>query len=107
MFSRRERLKLFSFLHDSRQPVYTIKVAASLIGCHPRTLRIYEEAGLVCPKRTRSRYRMYSESDLVMIKKVCDLMDELSLNLSGVKALFKMCGSFHIEIEKMIDEMLK
>ena len=98
---------MFSFLHDNDRPVYTIRVAAELIGCHPRTLRIYEEAGLVCPKRSRNKYRMYSQSDLAMLKKVCELMDELSLNLSGVKALFKMCDSFHIEIEKMIDEMLK
>jgi MerR family regulatory protein len=32
-------------------PVYVISVAAELIGCHPRTLRIYEERGLLSPVR--------------------------------------------------------
>ncbi|TMI79730.1 MAG: MerR family DNA-binding transcriptional regulator [Bacillati bacterium ANGP1] len=32
-------------------PVYVISVAADLIGCHPRTLRIYEERGLLSPVR--------------------------------------------------------
>jgi MerR family transcriptional regulator/heat shock protein HspR len=97
---------MFRWIHDSEKPVYTIHIAAELLGCHPRTLRIYEQAGLVRPQRTQASYRLYSQSDLNRLKMISSLMDELSLNLSGVRALFKMAEKFHIEIEKMIDEML-
>ena len=33
-------------------PRYMISVAAALVGMHPQTLRIYEQKGLVRPKRT-------------------------------------------------------
>ena len=32
--------------------MYVISIAAGLAGCHPRTLRIYEEEGLLEPVRT-------------------------------------------------------
>lgn len=97
---------MFDWMHDSEKPVYTIRVAAELIGCHPRTLRIYEQTSLVHPRRTRKNYRLYSQRDLTRVKKICSLMDEWSLNLSGVKALFEMAQRFHIEVEKMFEEML-
>lgn len=94
------------FLHDSEKPVYTIKVAAELLDCHPRTLRIYEELGLVHPKRTAKNYRLYSQHDLTLVKNICCLMDEWDLNTSGVRAMFEMANRFHIEIEKIFDEFL-
>lgn len=93
-------------MHDEDKPVYTISIAAHLLGCHPRTLRIYEQEGLVEPKRSGKHYRLYSQNDLAMIKKFCSLMDHWSLNLSGIKALIEMSNRFHIEVEKMIEEML-
>lgn len=97
---------MLRFIHDSHKPVYTIHVAAELLGCHPRTLRLYEAAGLVSPKRTASKYRLYSQHDLTMVKKACALMDEWDLTLSGARAMFKMAERFHIEIERMFAEML-
>jgi MerR family transcriptional regulator/heat shock protein HspR len=97
---------MFGNLHDERRPVYTISIAAELIGCHPRTLRIYEEEGLIHPKRTKKNIRLYSQEDILMIKEMCELMDEWSLNLSGVKALFEAADRFHIGIKKLLDEMI-
>jgi hypothetical protein len=34
-------------------------------------------------------------------------MDEWSLNLSGARALFEMAERFHIEVERLFNEMLK
>lgn len=99
-------LKLFHFIHDSHKPVYTIHVAAELLGCHPRTLRLYEQAGLVHPGRTAKNYRLYSQHDLTTVKRVCALMDEWDLTLSGVRAMFKMAERFHIEMERMFEAML-
>jgi MerR family transcriptional regulator/heat shock protein HspR len=98
---------MFRFYHDSHKPVYTIRIAAELLDCHPRTLRLYEQAGLVHPQRTAKNYRLYSQHDLTTIKSVCALMDEWDLNLSGVGAMFKMAERFHIEIERLFEEMLQ
>ncbi|MBU0672936.1 MAG: MerR family transcriptional regulator [Candidatus Margulisbacteria bacterium] len=98
---------MYRWLHDSHKPVYTISVAAELIGCHPRTLRIYEEEELVQPKRTQKKYRLYSQHDLTKIKRLNSLMAEWGLTLAGVRAMLKMAERFHIEVESMLDEMLK
>ncbi len=93
-------------MFERRKPLFTISVAAEMLDCHPRTLRIYEEEGLVHPHR-RNNIRYYSQDDIETIKKICELMDELSLNLSGVRALFKAANKFHIRLERFIDEMLE
>ena len=49
---------------DTRCPVYVISVAATLVAAHPRTLRIYEDEGLICPARTPSNIRLYSDEDI-------------------------------------------
>ena len=46
------------------QPVYNISVAAELVGVHPRTLRIYEETGLIIPARTEGNTRLFSNADI-------------------------------------------
>ena len=38
-------------------PIYPISVAAKLLDVHPRTLRIYEDAGLIKPERKGNRDR--------------------------------------------------
>jgi hypothetical protein len=47
---------------DPARPVYVISVAANIVSAHPRTLRIYEEEGLICPSRTESNIRLFSEN---------------------------------------------
>jgi len=70
-------------------PVYVISVAADLLGLHPRTLRIYEEKGLVQPAR-RNHQRLYSERDLERVRMIRHLTQEVGLNLAGVRLLLEM-----------------
>jgi len=49
---------------NADRPVFTLSVAADLLGMHPRTLRIYEEEGLVVPARTATKRRRYSQNDI-------------------------------------------
>ena len=70
-------------------PVYVISVAADLLGLHPRTLRIYEEKGLVQPAR-RNHQRLYSERDLERVRMIRHLTQEIGLNLAGVRLLLEM-----------------
>jgi MerR family transcriptional regulator/heat shock protein HspR len=72
------------------RPRYMISVAAELVGMHPQTLRIYEQKGLVRPKRTPGNTRLYSEADLERLRLVQRLTSELGLNLAGVETVMRL-----------------
>jgi MerR family transcriptional regulator/heat shock protein HspR len=70
-------------------PRYMISVAAELVGMHPQTLRIYENKGLVRPKRTPGNTRLYSDADLERLRTI-QQMTELGLNLVGVERVIAL-----------------
>jgi MerR family transcriptional regulator, heat shock protein HspR len=72
------------------RPRYMISVAAEIVGMHPQTLRIYEQKGLVRPKRTSGNTRLYSESDLGRLRVIQKLTTELGLNLAGVELVLRL-----------------
>jgi MerR family transcriptional regulator/heat shock protein HspR len=75
---------------DPRRPVYVISVAAELVRVHPRTLRIYEGEGLICPARTRTNIRLYSDQDIRRVLWIRHLTQNLGVNLAGVRVLFEL-----------------
>jgi DNA-binding transcriptional MerR regulator len=75
-------------------PVYAISIAAELLGCHPRTLRIYEEQGLLSPFR-RHRIRLYSELDIQRGRMIRYLIEERGLNLAGVRLVLEIQAHYH------------
>jgi MerR family transcriptional regulator, heat shock protein HspR len=75
---------------DPSRPVYVISVAAGIVRAHPRTLRIYEDEGLVCPARTPTNIRLYSENDVRRILWIRHLTQERGVNLAGVRILFEL-----------------
>ncbi|MGH2464624.1 MAG: MerR family transcriptional regulator [Candidatus Limnocylindrales bacterium] len=75
---------------DPTRPVYVISVAASIVSVHPRTLRIYEDEGLLCPARTATNIRLYSEEDVRRILWIRHLTQNRGVNLAGIKILFEL-----------------
>jgi MerR family transcriptional regulator/heat shock protein HspR len=75
---------------DPERPVYVISVAATLVSAHPRTLRIYEDEGLLCPARTPSNIRLYSENDIRRLTWIRHLTRERGVNLAGIRILFEL-----------------
>src|SRR4026208_1245287 len=75
---------------DPARPVYVISVAASIFSVHPRTLRIYEEEGFICPARTPTNIRLYSENDVRRVMWIRHLTQNLGTNLAGVRVLFEL-----------------
>jgi MerR family transcriptional regulator/heat shock protein HspR len=75
---------------DPTRPVYVISVAAELVRVHPRTRRIYEGEGLLCPARTRTNIRLYSENDIRRVTWIRHLTQNLGVNLAGVRVLFEL-----------------
>src|SRR5918996_4248615 len=75
---------------DPTRPVYVISVAAGLVRAHPRTLRIYEDEGLICPARTPTNIRLYSEDDIRRLVWIRYLTQQRGVNLAGVRLLFEL-----------------
>jgi MerR family transcriptional regulator/heat shock protein HspR len=75
---------------DPTRPVYVISVAASIVRVHPRTLRIYEDEGLISPARTPSNIRLYSEEDIRRVLWIRHLTQDLGVNLAGIRILFEL-----------------
>lgn len=73
-----------------RRPVYMIGVAAELIGVHPQTLRMYEQKGILCPRKSIKNTRLYSEEDVERGQYIQWLTRETGMNLAGVKKVFDM-----------------
>ena len=79
------------------RPRYMISVAAELVGMHPQTLRIYENKGLIRPKRTAGNTRLYSEADIERLRLIQQLTNDLGLNLAGVEQVMQLQD----EVERM------
>ena len=77
-------------LHGPDEPVYTISVAARLIGVSAQMLRYLEREGLLQPLRTEANIRLYSENDLVRLQRICFLMKEERVNVAGVRVIMDM-----------------
>ena len=90
------------------RPRYMISVAAELVGMHPQTLRIYEQKGLVRPKRTAGNTRLYSDADVERLRLIQRLTTELGLNLAGVERVLHLedeLQRMHRRLERMEQEM--
>ncbi len=72
------------------QPVYTIRIAAQLVGVHQQTLRTYEREGLLIPARTSGRQRLYSQADIERLLMIRRLIDELGVNLAGADIILRL-----------------
>ena len=77
-------------MRAENQPVYMIGVAAQLCGIHPQTLRQYERLGLVVPSRAGAKNRLYSESDILRVRRIQRLTQELGVNLAGVEIILRL-----------------
>jgi MerR family transcriptional regulator, heat shock protein HspR len=75
---------------DQSRPRYMISVAAELVGMHPQTLRIYEQKGLVRPRRTAGNTRLYSDEDVARLLLIQRLTTEIGLNLAGVERVLHL-----------------
>ena len=85
------------------RPRYIISIAAELAACHPRTLRIYEEEGLLCPQR-RNILRLYSEADIQRIRIIRFLTRRQRVNLAGVRVILQLEALGKIRVYDLFDE---
>ncbi len=89
-------------LRDPRRPRYIISIAAELASVHPRTLRIYEEEGLLCPHR-RNNLRLYSEADIQRVRIIRFLTRRQGVNLAGVKVILQLEADGKIRVYDLFE----
>jgi MerR family transcriptional regulator, heat shock protein HspR len=104
-------------LFNDEQGVFMISVAAELAGMHPQTLRIYESRGLVKPKRSPKKTRLYSQRDVERLRRIQELTTEVGLNLAGVERVLQLeqvmdtmqseLNRMRVQAEKLEREMLQ
>jgi MerR family transcriptional regulator/heat shock protein HspR len=93
---------------SAEHPRYMISVAADLVGMHQQTLRMYEQKGLVRPKRTAGNTRLYSDADIQRLRLIQQLTTEAGLNLAGVERVLHLQDELqrmHKRLERMEQEM--
>ncbi|HZS79501.1 MAG TPA: MerR family transcriptional regulator [Ktedonobacteraceae bacterium] len=69
---------------------YSIEQVASITGLTKRTLRYYEEVGLLPPTdRTESNYRRYSDEDIQRLEQIKKLRDLLGFSLADIRDILE------------------
>lgn len=82
---------------DPDRGVFMISVAAELAEMHPQTLRMYENRGLITPKRSPKNTRLYSQEDVEKLRRIQEMTAEQGLNLAGVETV--------LELEEKLERM--
>ena len=82
---------------DQSRAVFMISVAAELADMHPQTLRMYEQRGLIAPKRSPKGTRLYSQEDVERLRRIQEMTVELGMNLAGVERVLAL----ESELERM------
>ena len=73
-----------------KRPVFMIGIAAELIGVHPQTLRMYEQKGLLRPRKSLKNTRLYSQADVELGRYIQKLTQEMGMNLAGVRKVLDL-----------------
>jgi DNA-binding transcriptional MerR regulator/quercetin dioxygenase-like cupin family protein len=78
----------------SNEQVYLkIGDVARLVGISPSAIRGWETLGLTRPQRTESRYRLYSNEDVRVLKKARYLRKVRGLNVAAIMQILKRDGT--------------
>jgi MerR family transcriptional regulator, heat shock protein HspR len=91
-----------------KRPVYMIGIASELIGVHPQTLRMYEQKGLLCPRKSIKNTRLYSQEDVDLGRYIQRLTQDMGMNLAGVKKVIdlqRQVASLEAEIRALREEL--
>ena len=89
-------------------PRYVISIAAEMVGVPTYTLRYYEKIGIMEPSRSKGNIRLYSDRDIVFIRRVKTLMEDLGVNLAGVEVILRMSQQMtelHSQLERLETEI--
>ena len=71
-------------------PVYSISIAANLLGISIPTLRMYEKEGLIIPHKSIGNQRVYSDADLERLRCIRRGIKESKISINGIKTIYAL-----------------
>jgi DNA-binding transcriptional MerR regulator/mannose-6-phosphate isomerase-like protein (cupin superfamily) len=74
------------------QPYLKIGEVARLVGVSPSVIRTWEGLGLTRPQRTASKYRLYSQEDVTLLKRARFLRRVRGMNAPAIVQMLKQDG---------------
>ena len=80
---------------DEKKAIFTIGIAAQMLEVHPRTLRIYEQEGLITPMR-KGKWRYYNMNDIKWIECLREMIHEHGISIAAVKKLLQYTPCWNI-----------
>ena len=75
-----------------QKPYLKIGDVARLVGVSPSVIRAWESLGLTRPRRTDSKYRLYSDDDVKLLKRARFLRKVRGLNAPAIVQMLKREG---------------
>ncbi len=81
---------------DRNEPVFTMGIAAKLVGTTVQTLRFYEKHGFVHPVRKR-RNRLYTANDIRRLRCIRELVHIRKFSIEAIKKLFDYAPCWKIK----------
>jgi DNA-binding transcriptional MerR regulator/mannose-6-phosphate isomerase-like protein (cupin superfamily) len=79
-------------MSSSGEAYITIGEVAKRVGMSPSVIRSWEKLGLTRPRRTESKYRMYSADDVKLLKRARFLRKARGLNAAAIVELLRREG---------------
>lgn len=65
----------------------TVDAVVRQLKVTPRTLRYYEEIGLITPARSSGGHRLYNERNIDRVKQILSLKEELGFSLDEIRSI--------------------
>jgi DNA-binding transcriptional MerR regulator/mannose-6-phosphate isomerase-like protein (cupin superfamily) len=78
---------------DGGKPYLKIGDVARMVGVSPSSIRTWESLGLTRPQRTESKYRLYSNEDVRVLKRARFLRKVRGMNGPAIVAMLRRDGS--------------
>lgn len=75
--------------NDDLRYVYPMSVVERMTGLTRRRIRYYEHCGLITPRRTPGRHRLYSDENVDMLRRIKDLVDSGIRSMESVRRMIR------------------
>ena len=89
---------------EKEEPRYVISVAARILGIRTYTLRYYEKIGIIEPHRSQGNIRLYSDQDILLLRQMKTLMEDLGINLAGAEVILRMAQRM-TALQQQVEEL--
>ncbi len=77
-------------------PLYSISVAAKILGISVHTLRMYEKEGLIIPFKKKTSHRLYSQCDIDRLSCIRKAINESKISINGIKTIYSLIPCWEI-----------